>query len=229
MSYGKAALLAATTWTAASIAAAQNPTFDPAQLPAVTGKVAQYTLTPRGGVDGLILDDGTEVQVSSRESLELVFAIRPGDVVTVHGLKARQVPMIQAMSITNDATHLTIVTQGGRGGRDRNDNMQDQGKIKAQLHDEDGDVDGVLLEDGTTVDLPDPEAARIASQLTPGQTIYVRGAGISNALGRNIAADVIGPDKQHASEIQGASEEGGRDHGRHGHGGHGHGDDSEDR
>ena len=228
MSYGKAALLAATAFMAASIASAQNPTFDPAQLPAVTGKVAQYTLTPRGGVDGLILDDGTEVQVSSRASLELVFAVRPGDVVTVHGLRAHQIPMIQAASITNDATHLTIVIQKGRGGRDRNDVMEDQGKIKAQLHDDDGDVDGVLLEDGTTVDLPDPEAARLLSQLTPGKAIYVRGDGIVSALGRNIAADLIGPDKQHASEVQGASEDGG--HGRHGHGGHGHGgDDSDDR
>ena len=190
----------------------------------------QYTLTPRGDVDGLILADGTEVQVSSRESLQLVFAIRPGDVVTVHGLRAHQIPMIHAMSVTNDATHVTIATQRQRRGRDRDDVIEDQGKIKAQLHDDDGDVDGVLLEDGTTVDLPDPEAARLRSQLALGQTIYVRGTGISNALGRNIAAQFIGPDKHDASQVQGASEDDDRGHGRHGRGAHGRGgDDSDDR
>ena len=33
--------------------------YDPDQFPAIRGKVAQYSLTPRGEVDGLILDDGT--------------------------------------------------------------------------------------------------------------------------------------------------------------------------
>ena len=32
---------------------------DPDQFPAIQGKVSQYSLTPRGEVDGLILDDGT--------------------------------------------------------------------------------------------------------------------------------------------------------------------------
>jgi hypothetical protein len=35
--------------------------YDPSQLPAIQGKVAEYSLTPRGDVDGLILVDGTEV------------------------------------------------------------------------------------------------------------------------------------------------------------------------
>ena len=29
-------------------------TFDPSRLPAIQGKVGQYSLTPRGDVDGLI-------------------------------------------------------------------------------------------------------------------------------------------------------------------------------
>ena len=73
--------------------------YDPEQFPAIQGKVAQYSLTPRGDVDGLILNDGTEVHLPPHLGAQLVFAVKPGDQVTVRGLKARAVPMIDAMSV----------------------------------------------------------------------------------------------------------------------------------
>ncbi len=113
-------LLAATLAAGATGAAlAQNAAaYDPAQLPAFKGKVAQYSLTPRGDVDGLILDDGTEVHLPPHLSTQLVFAARPGDAVTIHGLKARELPMIQAMSVTNDASGTTVVDNGPPGPGD---------------------------------------------------------------------------------------------------------------
>src|SRR5271154_1456779 len=98
MSRLKLSLLAATLLAGVgAVALAQPaPTYDPAQLPAVKGKVVQYTLTPRGDVDGLILDDGTEVHVPPSVSSELVFAVRPGDAVTIHGLKTRTEPILAA-------------------------------------------------------------------------------------------------------------------------------------
>ena len=59
------ALLAATLIaSSAGIAGAQQAaTYDPGQLPAIQGRVGQYSLTPRGDVDGLILADGTEVHM----------------------------------------------------------------------------------------------------------------------------------------------------------------------
>src|SRR5271167_4166173 len=124
MSRLKLSLLAATLLAPALLASVgavawvqPAPTYDPAQLPVIKGKVAQYTLTPRGDVDGLILDDGTEVHVTPTVSTELVFAVRPGDAVTIHGLKARAIPMVAAMSITNDATDTTVVAREGRGMR----------------------------------------------------------------------------------------------------------------
>src|SRR5437899_3059042 len=59
---------------------AQNAgTYDPQQFPAIQGKVAQYSLTPRGDVDGLILDDGTEVHLPPHLGTQLVFLVKPGD------------------------------------------------------------------------------------------------------------------------------------------------------
>src|SRR5215207_1763361 len=72
----------------ATVACAQTtPLYDPAQLPEVKGTVQAYSLTPRGDVDGLILNDGTEVHFPPHMSAQLVFAVKPGDAVTVHGLR----------------------------------------------------------------------------------------------------------------------------------------------
>jgi hypothetical protein len=79
------------------------------QLPATRDTVSRYTLTPRGDVDGLILADGTEVHFPPHLSTQLVYAIKPGDAVTVRGLKALNTPLIAAIAITNDATSNTVV------------------------------------------------------------------------------------------------------------------------
>src|SRR5271170_2200815 len=101
-------VLGAAGLPASGAALAQSPVYDPDQLPAFHGKVASYSLTARDEADGLILDDGTEVHISLRLSSELVFAIKPGDVVTVHGLKASASSMVQALSIANDASGVKI-------------------------------------------------------------------------------------------------------------------------
>jgi hypothetical protein len=47
-----------------ALAADQTPLYDPAQLPSFTGRVQQFTLTPRGEIDGRILSNGTEVKTA---------------------------------------------------------------------------------------------------------------------------------------------------------------------
>ena len=214
------ALLASSMLVALTgIAVAQAPTYDPTQLPAMRGKVSQYTLTPRGDVDGLILDDGLEVQVSPRVSTELVYAVRPGESVTIHGLKAHATPMMMAMSVTNDATGVTVVTEGIHRGHRRDDDaaIEAQGRIKAQLHDTDGEMDGVLLQDGTVVRVPPPEAQRLSAQLAIGQTIYASGAGDVGVLGRVVAANLLGTAKNTAKPVAGPDDD---ERGRRGDGGH---------
>jgi hypothetical protein len=147
-------------------------TYDPSQLPAIRGKVAEYSLTPRGDVDGLILADGTEVHLPPHVGTQLVYAVKPGDAVTVRGLRARAIPMVQAMSVTNDATGSTV-TDSKPGGppspRGTEEPLTAQGRIKAQLHGPQGELNGALLDDGTIVRLPPPEAQRFASELAPGR------------------------------------------------------------
>jgi hypothetical protein len=207
-----ATLLAGTA--GAAVLAQEIATYDPRQLPAIQGKVAQYSLTPRGDVDGLILEDGTEVHVPPHLGMQL--AVKPGDQVTVHGLKARSIAMVQAMSVTNDATDGTVTDNGpngARGPREPSQQLSAQGRIKAQLHGPQGDLNGVLLEDRTIVRLPPSEAQRFAAELAPGQMLYVDGEGIAGPLGKVIAARLMGPSQAQLAQIQ-APPPGGPGHGR---------------
>ena len=200
-------ILLAATLLAGGVGAAvaQNAaTYDPAQLPAIQGKVAEYSLTPRGDVDGLILADGTEVHTPPHLGTQLVYAVKPGDAVTIRGLRARAIPMVQAMSVKNDATGATV-TDTGAGGppgpRDAQQSLSATGRIKAQLHGPRGDLNGALLEDGTIVRLPPPEAQRLASTLAAGSPVTVQGNGFEGPLGRVIEARSIGPDATHLVQI----------------------------
>ena len=135
---------------------------------------------------------------------QLVFTVKPGDAVTVHGLRARAIPMVQALSVTNDATGNTVI-DNGPGGPPRPGGAKQmltaQGHIKAQLHGPEGDLNGALLEDGTIVRLPPPEARRLAADLTPGAPLCVEGDGFTGPLGRVIEASSIGPNQNQLAQI----------------------------
>jgi hypothetical protein len=176
--------------------------YDPDQFPAIQGKVAQYSLTPRGEVDGLILDDGTQVHLPPHLGAQLVFAIKPGDTITVRGLKSREIALIEAVSVTNDATHVSVVDTGPPDPRGAGQSLQANGHVKAQLHGPRGDLNGVLLEDGTIIHLPPDEADRLAAQLAVGQPLYVTGQGIASPLGKVIEAQQIGPNPSQLAEVQ---------------------------
>jgi len=202
------ALLATILLTgSAPIAVAQDATtYDASQLPAIHGKVAEYSLTPRGDVDGLILADGTEVHMPPHLGTALVYTVKPGDAVTVHGLRARTLPMVQALSVSHDATGTTVTDSGPGGppgpGGDRQV-LTVEGHVKEPLHGPRGDLNGALLDDGTIVRMPPPEAQRLATELVPGAPLYVRGDGYAGPLGRVIQATSIGPNRSQLAEVAG--------------------------
>ena len=111
------ALCAVTALGAGAAAYSQTagPTWDSSQLPATNGTVRQYTLTPRGDVDGLILTDGTEVKVPPHLTGQIVYSIYPGDAVTIRGMRARALPLVHAEFITNNANGRTVADNGPPG------------------------------------------------------------------------------------------------------------------
>jgi hypothetical protein len=188
-------------------AAAGAPFYDFQQLPATRGTVSRYTLTPRGDVDGLILADGTEIHFPPHLSTQLVYAIKPGDAVTVRGLKALSAPLIAAIAITNDATGATVVDRGpgagpGPGPREARQTMSLQGRGRMSLHGPRGELNGAMLEDGTILRLPPPQAERLAAMLTPGQTVVVQGDGLTTAMGRVVEVQAIGRSQTELNFVQ---------------------------
>ena len=86
-------------------------------------------------VDGLILNDGTEVTLPPHLTGQIVFAVRPGDAVTVRGLKARALPLIDAALVTNSATGVAVVDNWPADGPGRSATEQTiTGRIVSQLH-----------------------------------------------------------------------------------------------
>ncbi len=194
------ALIAATTLGGAAVYAQNAPSFwDPSQLPETKGIVKQYTLTPRGDVDGLILADGTEVKLPPHLTGQVVFAIKPGDAVTVHGLRARALALVDGASVRNDATGATVVDTG-RPDRDGPETTL-TGKVIAALHGKRGEVNGALLDNGTTLRLPPPEAARWTNLLQGGQTVSVRGTALVTPLGTVIDVGAIGATPEQLTQL----------------------------
>jgi hypothetical protein len=203
-----AIVFAASLAGGAARAATDGPLYDPAQLPAVTGVVQHFLLTPRGDIDGLLLADGTEVRLPPHLSVEIAYAVKLGDTVTVHGLRAAALPLIAAASVTDAASGRTVVDRGppGKGprppaGPGAGAMLEVSGKVRQPLHGPQGEVNGALLEDGTVLRLPPPEAARYQSLLAPGTTLVARGRGIANDLGRVVEVAAIGPSADQLAEV----------------------------
>ncbi|WP_279356894.1 hypothetical protein [Methylobacterium indicum] len=197
----RAAGLATLLLAAGPAAAQDNSVWDPGTLPETKGTVKQYTLTPRGDVDGLILADGTEVKLPPRLSGAVVFTVRPGDAVSVRGMRARALPLIDGAQIRNQATGATLVTLGGPEPAAGETVMS--GRIAALLHGRRGEVNGALLDDGTTLRLPPHEAARLSATLQAGQPVSLRGMVTRSPLGTVVEVRALGASPDTLTEVGG--------------------------
>lgn len=174
---------------------------DLAGLPAYRGRVDLFTLTPRGEIDGLVLADGLEVKTPPHLSDAVAAAVRRGDTVTVLGLKAAALPLVQAMSISDEATGLTVRDEGpGWPAAVRHDDGAAppqprrglRARIRLVLHGMRGEVNGAVLDDGTVLRLPPPDAVRLAAVLAPGCVVVVDGLSRSWSLGTVIEISAVG-------------------------------------
>lgn len=84
------------------------------------------------------------------------------------------------------------------------------------LHGRQGEVNGALLDDGTILHLPPPEAYRFAALLQPGQTVVAEGVGFANAIGKVIEVWQLGASRDQLSQVQVPRPGPGDKKGRHG-------------
>ena len=184
-------ILLVVTLVSAGSALAQTPLYDPEQLPSFRGTVEAYLVSPRDELEGFFLDDGTEVHVASRLSAELAYSVKPGDRVTIHGLRATGHQMIQALAVANDATGAKVSDTfvPGWPAPQRNPEiapryMEARGRIKRLTHGADGEVNGVMLDDNTLIRFGDRLMPQYPDCLVPGRDVAATGTGLAGALGK---------------------------------------------
>ena len=183
------------------------------QLLETRGTVQRFTLTPIGELDGVILTDDTEVHLPPHLTTQLASAVRIGDTVAVQGYRSASVSLVVASSITNTNTGQAVVDNGppppgvqppppppgmpAPGAQQ----ASVQGKVQRPLYGPAGDVNGALLEDGTTVRIGPREAYQVASLLTAGQILTVQGWALTTAYGKVIDAQAVGPSPNQLTQV----------------------------
>jgi hypothetical protein len=169
--------------------------IDPAQLPLIQGTIERFTVNAQGELDGLILDRGSGlvqlVHFPSHMADEVVAALKPGNVVSVRGLKLRDADMIAAVALEcADGTEIVDRGPPKRAGVRsvpyRQSPISASGKIRLTLFTAKGRARGALLEDGTIVRMPLKQAEQIRQRLRPGETINFHGTGCETPYGRVI-------------------------------------------
>ncbi len=174
----------------------------------LTGRVARWLVNPNGDVDGLLLDDGTQVAFPPHLSASLTEAVKARDTVEVTG-RSEVAQVVHAWSIKN--------TRSGQSVRNtppdprdapphlRQDGaltaMNASGRIGTLLYTGRGDVKGALLDDGTVVRFPPHAAAQMSTTLRPGAALYARGYGTRSPQGNAFEATAIGTTAENAREL----------------------------
>jgi hypothetical protein len=185
-------------WQAGAQARAVSETTPPSlrKRPVAEGVVATYLLDPRGEIEGLLLEDGTQMHITSRASDKLVQAIKPGHHVRVHGRRKDGEPLLHADVILNTSTG-TIFTVPFRLDLPVPEQehhlsmteMRAEGKIQFLLfHAMKGIVQGMVLSDGTQVRLPPDVNEELRRSFHVGEHIMVEGNGTENEYGRCLEA-----------------------------------------
>jgi hypothetical protein len=186
--------------------ATQVAVYDPQQFPAIRGEIERLTLTARGDIDGVILKDGTEVKTSPDLSTQIAFAFKPGDRVTVHGLRAAALPLVRAVSITDEVTHRTVTASdgstpmnppppGGAPPPSLGASSETSGRVRMALHGAQGEVNGVVLESGTILRFPPDQAGQLGSAIQPRQSVVAEGITVTNSLGTVVDVRQFGPSR----------------------------------
>lgn len=169
--------------------------------PAAQATVSRMLVNPFGEVDGVLLDSGALVTFPPHMSEPLAAAVKVGDAVDVKGYP--EMPgQIKGYVITNSRTGQAVMVHPkppagmkppphlrGVGLKE----MNAQGEIRQLRHGGKGEINGVILADGTIVRFHREASYRFASLFRVGQGIAASGYGTQNQYGRAFEATALGP------------------------------------
>jgi hypothetical protein len=170
------------------------------QTTVVQGSVAQYLMNPDGFVDGLLLSNNTIIRFPPHLGQVLTQTVSPEDVVRVEGffespgiLHASSIIDLQSQRSVVDTPPSPEHPRPPRPGSVSREPLSASGTIRVLTHGKRGEVDGVVLLDGTVIRFPPPVGVQFAALLREGNALAVTGYGTSNEYGRSLEAKAIGP------------------------------------
>lgn len=158
----------------------------------VIGTVKKFLINPNGDIDGLLLGDKTQVTFAPGHSKHIQEAIFLNDKIEVVGI--REVgSVVSATMITNKKTNKEVnmdeevVNKVPTNVKE----MSVQGRIEEQLFGPAGDLNGVILKDGTIVHINTNLIEDSNVNVNLGQRIKVKGTGVKNKYGKAVMAESI--------------------------------------
>lgn len=158
----------------------------------VIGTVKKFLINPNGDIDGLLLDDKTQVTFAPGHSKHIQEAIFLNDKIEVVGI--REVgSVVSATMITNKKTNNEVNMDEEVANKVPTNvkEMSVQGRIEEQLFGPAGDLNGVILKDGTIVHINTNLIEDSNVNVNLGQRIKVKGTGVKNKYGKAVMAESI--------------------------------------
>jgi hypothetical protein len=144
----------------------------------VAGTVHAVLYNREGLSDGLVLDDGTTARIPPRSAVERL-NLKVGDRVTISGrgsvTTAGRGMRAESIALPNGAPLIVDTPPPVPTALSRDGTVQ---RLFTNPH---GDVDLVLLSDGSAVRIP-PTSMAVAAKLTAGQVVHVEGDAVGAAL-----------------------------------------------
>lgn len=179
----------------------------------VSGRVVRWLQNPNGDVDGLLLEDGTQVALPPMQSARVLQVVRLSDTVQVAGMRGSDLAAgpVRATQLRTAAGG-TLALEGAEPGgaapvppppREPSalTPMSATGRISTLLYGGRGEINGVLLADGTSVRFPPHVGVDIADDLKVGGTLYARGYGTRNGQGSAFEATRLGRSEGTARDV----------------------------
>ncbi|MEH2153693.1 hypothetical protein [Nostoc sp.] len=172
-----------------------------------TGEVKQYLLNPEGKVDGLLLNNGLQVKFPPQMADSLVAMITPNTNVSIFGnsgFSTRFGQEVRAKKITNSQTGQTLVEQPPTTAP-QPPNLSNYSTLSAEgtaqnwLVGHRGEINGVIISNGTIVKFPPHVGEQLASMANIGNTIQAKGFGTRNRYGQILEATALSVNGQSVS------------------------------
>jgi hypothetical protein len=164
--------------------------IDPACLSERRGRVSQFLINSHGDIDGMILDGRLQVHVPPHLGRTIGRYIKPGERISVRGLKPRHADVVAAVLVTTSSGRPILDEGPDHAAPERVQPtarpVETDGQIQQALYGPRGELRGALLKDGTSIRMPPHAAEALADYLQPEIHVRAWGHAIKTRYGMTI-------------------------------------------